>query len=228
MENTKHAIVVHFFYKEMYEEFKNYLLPLLDSDINIDLFVTVSDSSYCHLFENFKNCKVIITPNLGADVYPFLCLCKEIDFSTYTTVTKIHTKRSIESWRKELISSLMGDLKTYSSNISKFKNNPNLMIGSKKWLMKESNDNYKIYHMERFETYCLVFRGRNMYFNENASYFQGTMFMTSGSYIKNFTSNIIELIDLFQETKSNNMLSHAFERIIGFEISENNGTYIGV
>ena len=91
------AIYGHIFYHDLWEEFASKLSRL---DISFDLVITVArfgdqtDDLRAQIIEQFPSAKVIMMPNHGRDIYPFIHIVNSGLLSGYEAVCKIHTKKS--------------------------------------------------------------------------------------------------------------------------------------
>ena len=93
--NTKAAIVVHLFYTDSWGYFSE-KLKLLDK-ASFDLFVTLPKHNTeftDEIYKSFPNAHVIIVPNKGRDVLPFIKIIPIIKNAGYKYVLKIHSKKS--------------------------------------------------------------------------------------------------------------------------------------
>jgi rhamnosyltransferase len=111
-----------------------------------DLFVTIpsfaSTPELDRLISDRPNVRLFPAYNHGRDVLPFLKLLRNGCFDNYDAVCKLHTKRSPhmsdgDSWRKELIDSLLGDSESIRNTLKRFRDNPYLgIIGPSKFLKR--------------------------------------------------------------------------------------------
>ncbi len=107
------AVVIHLFYTDMIDTFCEKLNNL--SSINYDLFISVPDSridSVSDVKDKCPEARVVIVPNCGRDVLPFVNVMKEIKQLGYKKVLKIHSKKSPhrndgEKWRDKIVESLL-------------------------------------------------------------------------------------------------------------------------
>lgn len=108
------AIHLHVFYVDLLEEF---LMAFRKFSFAYDLYVTTDTEVKLDEIKQILShwqvqATVIKVPNLGRDIYPLLCLKEQLE--TYDFIGHFHTKKSKEadfwageSWRKELIDSLI-------------------------------------------------------------------------------------------------------------------------
>lgn len=92
----KIAVCVHLYYVELFHEIAEYLDHF--QDIPYDLFFTMPRENKAFLpvlRKKYRNAKIIVTENIGFDIYPFLCFLKEIDLKEYDVIFKLHSKKNI-------------------------------------------------------------------------------------------------------------------------------------
>lgn len=110
------AIVLHLFYRDMWDEF----LPILQAQLfEFDLFVLLTQgaseiSIRASILHSFPEAQVWTFPNHGRDILPFLHLAQSGVLQRYKAVCKLHTKRSPHradgaQWRQALVSGVLGD-----------------------------------------------------------------------------------------------------------------------
>lgn len=109
------AIVVHMYYPDLWEEFRETLSRV---DIPFDLFVTITwrgDETIelkDRIQADFPSAWVMAVPNKGRDILPFLTLVNAGAFTGYRAVAKFHTKKSPhradgDEWRRHLIDGIL-------------------------------------------------------------------------------------------------------------------------
>ncbi|MFO1153186.1 MAG: glycoside hydrolase family 99-like domain-containing protein [Rhodospirillales bacterium] len=108
------AVVFHIYYPELAEE----VLAILDHlpgepDIFISLVVGKSDRLAASLQARYPRARILVFPNHGRDVYPFVALVNTSVLCKYRFVLKIHTKKSLhrndgDNWRQSLIGEIAG------------------------------------------------------------------------------------------------------------------------
>lgn len=107
------AVVIHMYYPEMRDVFARKLKNI--AHLKYDLFITIPDTKADKkslVEEAFPNAHVVLTPNCGRDVLPFVQVMKTIKKHGYTKVLKLHSKRSPhredgEEWRDKILDSLL-------------------------------------------------------------------------------------------------------------------------
>ena len=136
---TRVLVVLHIYY----EQFADYYLSKL-KNINgceWDLIVTGHDLSpmmHEKVLAVKPDAVFLQTPNVGYDVWPFICAVKQTDLGKYSFVIKLHTKNQDknvtvrlngiyydgEKWRYELVDSLIGSASRFRKVESIFASNP--------------------------------------------------------------------------------------------------------
>lgn len=107
------AVVIHLYYPEMRDVFLEKLKNI--SHLKYDLFITVPDTKADKkqaVQDTFPEAHVVLTPNCGRDVLPFVQVMKAIRSCGYSKVLKLHSKRSPhredgEEWRDKILDSLL-------------------------------------------------------------------------------------------------------------------------
>lgn len=109
------AVVAHLYYHDLWPEFAH---RFQSQDFDFDLFVTLTyqgestEDLKATIEETFPNATVVITPNQGRDILPFLLLINAELLGGYDAVCKIHSKKSPhrqdgEQWRTHLIDGVL-------------------------------------------------------------------------------------------------------------------------
>lgn len=109
------AVIIHMYYPEMCDVFVKKLQNI--SHLKYDLFITLPDTKSDKkqaVEDAFPDAHVVLTPNCGRDVLPFVQVMKTIQKHGYTKVLKLHSKRSPhredgEEWRDKMLDSLLPD-----------------------------------------------------------------------------------------------------------------------
>lgn len=149
----KIAVVMHLYYLDLYDELKSYLKNL--DQFSYNLYVTMPKENihfHLNLEKDFPNVRIIITDNIGFDIYPFLCFLNVVSLDQYDLIFKIHSKKDIPikyylngydfsgpAWRHCLLSSIIGSKERVQQIIELFERNPNLgLVGSTELLVEEA------------------------------------------------------------------------------------------
>ena len=107
------AVVIHLYYTDMLPYFLEKLENI--SHIKYDLFITVPDHRTAEVIDikiKLPEARVVVVPNCGRDVLPFVEVIRKIQNQGYIKVLKLHSKKSPhrsdgELWRDKIINSLL-------------------------------------------------------------------------------------------------------------------------
>lgn len=155
----KIAVAMHLYYLDLYDELKSYLKNLVP--FPYDLYVTLPKENidfHSNLEKDFPNVRIIITENIGFDIYPFLCFLNVVPLDQYDLIFKIHSKKDIpinyclngydfsgSAWRLCLLSSILGSTERVKKIIELFEQDPKLgLIGPAELLIKDDAINCDI------------------------------------------------------------------------------------
>lgn len=109
------AAVVHIYYPELWPEIEQ---ALTSSGLELDWFITITDLGPGHqdlaeqIRHRHQHATVLLMPNHGRDVFPWVYLINAGLLAPYRAVCKLHTKRSphLEDgglWRRSLLQGLL-------------------------------------------------------------------------------------------------------------------------
>jgi lipopolysaccharide biosynthesis protein len=245
MENKKHAIILHLYYNDLWEEFKAKFEPILNrGDVDLYVSFTKEDTSKKSEVEKLTPF-VYVLENKGLDIGPFIFILNEIKDKNYTSITKIHSKKSLkhsqpvgfgETWRAYLVNSLLGNPEIYSNIVDTIEQNPISMIGNSNFLYDFNRDSINIPH--HYEVIHSTIKQLNVEikettinnstcFSKTGRFFAGTMFATSHQYLKELfkNTNLLEFYETLPLGYSYNSNAHAMERIFGYYIEQLDGNY---
>lgn len=107
------AVVLHLYYTEMLPFFIDKLKAL--NNFSYDLYITIPEhgkSELSKLQAQLPNARIAVVPNCGRDVLPFIQVVKQIGKFGYTSVLKLHSKKSPHrtdgsEWRDKITDSLL-------------------------------------------------------------------------------------------------------------------------
>ncbi|MBB5753518.1 rhamnan synthesis F family protein [Prosthecomicrobium pneumaticum] len=110
------ALVCHVFFQDVWPELEAGITPIADL---VDLFVTITErpgaaALATRIRARFPRAVVLVLPNRGRDMLPFVLLAGAVPLSRYRAVCKIHTKKSQHrldgaAWRRALVGPLIAD-----------------------------------------------------------------------------------------------------------------------
>lgn len=230
----KILVHLHLFYTEMLAEMFDYLRNL--EQVDYDLYVTVAEDNQeltNRILAFKKDARVLVVPNRGYDVAPFVSVIKQVDLDQYDYIIKIHTKQTLrhraylpgcsfvnDEWRKCLIS-FMDTPKHFKTSCKLFSSHPevgmvshyNLIIKAKKE-DQEANARAE----EIMQELGLEIKSR--------LFIAGTMFMCRAGLLKPLQQTPYETDDFepYDPLKPGGSLAHAFERLFGYVITAQDHT----
>ena len=216
----------------MWEEFKPYILDIIDNT-ETDLFIT-----YNHVDERIQDAKKYskedyLLDNKGLDIAPFIYVLGKIINQGYSVVTKIHSKKSLhhgnlpefgETWRKKLYTPLISSVENYNKNISLISENPGVLGCAEYFFTAEKDHNNFLINESLSEKIYILENILDKKF-ERRDFLAGSIYMMSIEYIRKILdgTDIDFFYSQFEDGYSQgNLLSHAFERVIGYGISKYN------
>lgn len=107
------AVVLHLYHLDLWPEIRSYLSRLPPADV--DYFVTTTPDRLTSVREMVGadiRARVIPVPNRGRDVLPFVKTAQMLQSAGYTSVLKVHSKKSVhhpdsEGWLGEMLDELL-------------------------------------------------------------------------------------------------------------------------
>lgn len=111
-KNTQIALIIHLYYTEVWQEFQS-RLKLIDRPF--DLFITLprQHAEFAPVIESaYPQAYIILVPNHGRDVLPFMQLSPRILAAGYEYALKLHSKKSKhrtdgEEWLSDMVDKLL-------------------------------------------------------------------------------------------------------------------------
>lgn len=218
-DSSKTAVVLHLFYLELLDEIISFLRNI---PVKFDLYISVVSLGAAFEVEQrlkyFTNANVYVycVENKGRDVAPFLSLFNTGILDGYTSVCKIHSKKSLYSsqgtnWRQLIYGELLGSTTKVLSILNHFKNDQYMgIIGPEQsYLIKEE---FWGANKEKVQELCLKVGIEKEKVTLN--FFAGTMFWFNPRAIKAL-KNLSITIDDFDVEKGlqDGTLAHALERV---------------
>lgn len=227
------AIILHLYYQDLWEDFKQKLLPILDS--NIHLFVTTNvDNDITDDVRKFAK-EVYIIENRGMDFGPFIQVYNKIKDDGYNYFLKVHTKKSKHNkelgnvWREKLTEVFFDSKEGFDAIIDALNSDETLyMAGAYSCFydrIKEPIGSASL--VENADTIKSV----NSFLNieTHGCFFAGSIFMVSKKYLDILFKNVIlnEFESIFNHTYSSGIsTSHAMERLIGYGVEYHGGKFL--
>ena len=223
-KNVKMAVFVHLFYPDLWDgickKLKNINEPF-------DLFVSVQsihrDINIEKIGKHHKNTNIIIVPNRGRDVLPFLMILQRIrKYKKYDYLLKIHTKKSKhrddgEEWFSELLNGLIPDdttsiMKTLTKGDTGAIGPSEQLVSLKRHMGSNKNNIGKILKM-----FCEKdFIKKVLHHTEKYPFFGGTMFWCRMDLLEPLLDAYLTPSDFQSEQgQVDGTTAHAIERILG-------------
>lgn len=212
------GVVVHAFYPDVLEE----IVDMCD-DLKHDFkyFVTTVPEREAEVHSILKRqnrkFRLMVLPNRGRDVLPFLKILQEMVEEGVELFAKVHTKRSLHrndgaAWRNELYEAVIGR-KAFSSSIAVMRDDPTIgMLGPNGHLV--SMDTYLGSNVHRIKKYMQVL-GADPERILDFSFFAGTMFIARVEALKPLLTLGLNDHDFEEEAgQIDGTLAHVLERIL--------------
>jgi len=225
----KTAIIIHLHYPDLWEEFKQRVLPILVN--NVDLYVTVhSKDLECYEDITKISTEVFIVENRGLDVAPFLYCYDQIKDRGYHNYLKLHSKKSLHTpgigdrWRQSLYCSLADNYQTIQEQLQQ--DNGPWMLGVQHhyhdMLIEPRNHPNKLAAKPYIDRACELLQ-----VEDQGSFFAGTMFMVSHTYLQLLFGKVKlpVMYNMFEKGYTRDSLAHGMERVLGYGIQHYKGTY---
>jgi lipopolysaccharide biosynthesis protein len=134
------GIVVHLHYCDVWPDFERRLRNLT---CPFSLIVTLNEPNphfIARIAGQFPNAKVLVYPNRGRDVGPFIQLLREGHLDEFELICKLHGKKTVslgprmifgEVWRRLLLNDLVGSDELVRAILQRFVSRPRLgLVGS--------------------------------------------------------------------------------------------------
>jgi lipopolysaccharide biosynthesis protein len=223
----KSAILLHLHYQDLWPEFKEKIIPVLDK--NVHLYITVnSESEYIDDMKNYST-DLFLIENRGMDLGPFIYVYNKIKNKNYSTYLKLHGKKSLHTpglgdiWRRSLYFPI---IENYNEILSQVENvNECWMLGVKQYYYDVYNDHSKEAAKHYIDKLCKILN-----ITDTGAFFAGTMFLVNQIYLNNLfgSINLDDFYYEFEEGYLRDSLAHGMERVIGYGINHYNGTYFTI
>lgn len=227
----KICVHLHLFYTDMLDEMLKYISNLSDNkNIEYDLFVTLCEHS--EKIENkiyaFKdNTQIVVVPNRGYDIAPFLRISKMINLDEYDYIIKLHSKRDLTApaylptcrlkrnkWRLKLME-FMSTPKHINLTLKCFEKHSDIgMISAPELIItSQKEDSIADARAER------IVRGMGLTI-KNHKFVAGTMFIARAKLFKMWQMFPYDTSDFeeFDVSHKGGTLAHALERVLGYMV----------
>lgn len=229
------AFIVHAFYPDIaFRLFDR----IAETQIGYDIFITcprnMPEYFYFNVFLRFPYAKILHVDNKGRDILPWFKLNEVVDFTKYTAICKLHTKKTSHSLEcgeyglKTAIDGLIKDSSVIASNIQTVRDKK-CMLASSNAIAVISKNSKK----EKFTIFVnrLFFIVRDLHKNNilnikklvpginlsKLKFVAGTMFWYHPNTVKDILALDIN-DDMFENEplSEDGNLPHAIERLFGW------------
>lgn len=216
---TELAVVVHVYYKDQWEAITKRLSML--GNQKHDLYITLTDKEAefaSSIANQFPKANIIVVPNRGRDILPFMHVARRLDAAGYKSVLKLHTKRSLHrkdgsKWLDNLLESLLPSRAMVAKTLKLLGERPAIIGPRGHYVSLDayigSNETYMKNLLERTEF------SKDFDQKEHA-YFAGSMFWASLEALRPLL-NLYIMSEDFESEKGHvdGTMAHAIERLFG-------------
>jgi lipopolysaccharide biosynthesis protein len=220
------AIILHLYYIDLWNEFKEKLLQLPSNEYELYITLCETNPDITDLIKStFPASYVIKTKNKGYDIGPFIKTFQYIidNNKKYDTIIKIHGKKSVHhpvlgiTWRTNLVNALIGNKEQFINNNSIILSTDNKMLTCSNYIY--TADDYNILK-DHFDNIISTFNLSKEYINKH-QWCAGTMFVSDFNVLYNFLSalDLNKLYNMLPDGASGHGLPHALERILGYIVN---------
>lgn len=225
----KILVHLHLFYTEMLAEMFDYLRNLEHTDY--DLYVTVAEDNQeltNRILAFKKDARIIVVPNRGYDVAPFIEVLKKVDLDQYDYVIKLHTKQTLrhraylpgcsfvgDEWRKCLVS-FMDTPQHFKASCRQLEKNSKVgLVSHFKLIIRAKKED-----REANATAEEILQQLGLQTNQRL-FVAGTMFMCRAGLLKPLQQAPwgIDDFEPYDPFKPGGSLAHAYERLFGYVIT---------
>ena len=219
------AVVLHFFYGDLLEEFLPYLERVKKLDLFVSLGPNITLEQIDRLKKNFPNLYLVAYQNKGRDMLPFINLLKILEKFKYQYGCKIHTKKSPyrsdgDKLRKNFLEFLLGSENELKKFMEIFTGNTNTGIIAFAKMFLNLNE---YIGSNKFWLDKLLYKmGKRIFIDRyNWEFVAGSMF-----WFRIDSLSFLQSLDLsdndFEEElgQLDGTLAHALERIIPLGITQ--------
>lgn len=222
------AVVIHLHYDELWPDFESRLGRL---SIPFQLILTISGERLelaTKIRSQFPDVKILIYPNRGRDVGPFMQLLQDGHLDAYDLICKVHGKRSAASgpravfgdiWRRSVLNDLLGSDAQVRVIVNRFATEADVgLIGPAHFRLPNA---YRHSHVDTWGdneqlTKSLAARLGCLGEQFKLDFFAGTMFWIRRELL-DLLKPLDVCLDSFPEERgqTDGTLQHALERLFG-------------
>lgn len=224
----KLLIHFHLYYTDQLDYFLEKLSNIQGCEY--DLYVTMVEKNADaeqKIFRLFPSARILIVPNKGYDVGPFVDVLNRVNLREYDYVLKVHTKNitlnngdkingrwiARKCWMPLLVESLIGTKKIFANNLRRFSHHPETGMIASKYLTTSSTDSYTNILPQVHNT----IKKLGFYVPKKITFVAGTMFMARAHLFLPIVKAGYGIDDFEPtgRTAQGNQLAHVFERVFG-------------
>lgn len=226
--STKIAVIIHLFYPELWEILTDNLKYISQE---FDIFVTVPEkhSDLKLLYKDHK-VNIVVVPNWGRDILPFLHVMRKIRAAGYEYVLKLHSKKSKQIsrldatyWLRTTINALLTDKSSVNTILEKLSGTVRI-VGVKEFAVKMSIGGDTRLKSRIQEFYPKKTANKIIKNIDNFIFSAGSMFWARTDAFDDILSRHIVADDFELEYGQLwNTLAHFLERDIWINICNTNG-----
>lgn len=230
-KTSNYAVILHMYYMSNWSEVFAKKLIRLFRELPFDLYVTMPEKNLGYISDIrnvFPSANILVVPNRGRDVLPFLKTAALLEKSGYKKILKIHSKKSLHrnhelntaetggEWLINTLNSLIPDNpKVMDTLISKLEDDNTGMIGALEYLyplkMYLKNNRRLVEHIINYFGYDL-FKDNVAKKLNSFTYFAGTMFWVDPKSIRR-TYEISKNNFQPEKAQTDATTAHALERV---------------
>ena len=235
----KLAVHLHLYYLEQLPEILRYLQSL--DGLDYDLFVTMVEENKevtAQIKDSQPKAQIILTPNYGYDVGPFIALLHQIDLDKYAYVLKIHTKGNVSRnhtwinghrldnrlWKQILFDALLKNKERVQEDLALLESKPQIGMISSKYCVSTERWTYRdmLPQINKVLTECGLSQTQKM------SFVAGTMFYVRAKLLKPLLRYTINDFAPSDGDIKEGTFAHVMERLMGALVQAQGYTVYGL
>jgi len=221
---------LHLFYRDQVDVMLNALRNIHGCDCNLYVTMVECDPDVeRRIRSEWKDAHILVLPNVGYDVFPYLHVLKQVRLSLYDFVLKIHAKNARNPgqdevygnkvpgyrWRDELINALLGSKEIFANNLARLREDKKLgCIGAGEFIFSTEQNREEInYSLAEWREKCGVTCGTH--------YVGGSMFLARAYPFERLKGLNMQHRDFEAQhmgTKDHKNKAHIFERLLGIVV----------
>lgn len=224
-KKTKTAVVIHLYYTDSWPLIKKRLDILEKKDLPFDVFVSMPPHNkefIADIKKDYPGAYVLVVPNRGRDVLPFLRIAPKLHSAGYESILKLHSKKSPhrddgQKWFNSMLRDLIpSDPFTFASLISALNDKRSGVIGpAGQYVPLAINYDANSYFLFRIlkRTYSKRVARQIHKHHQKYGFFAGTMFWVRTDALTKILEQDFSARDFERELKRiDGTLAHAMER----------------